>query len=208
MLPCSTPASTDAVDARAASSPQALRRLDRAATLRDGTAVRVRAIREDDREQLVAAFAHLDPDAVYTRFHGMKKSLSEDELRQLTRPDFDRSVVLVLELDDGEKPKAIAAASCYLLGEPGTGDAAEVSFTVDEAYRGRGAGSVMLAVFIDIARARGLRRLVAEVLALNAPMLAVFNNCGLPLQMVREDNVIHVTLSLTGEAPASPGPGS
>lgn len=194
----SAPSAGDADLVPPAGTAQALRRLDRAAALRDGTPVRMRLIRESDREELVEAFSHLDPDAIYTRFHGMKKTLTEADLERLTKPDLERSVVLVMTLDGAEPRQAFAAASCNLLGEPGVADTAEVSFTVEEAFRGRGAGSLLLAQFIDIARARGLKRLIAEVLTLNAPMLAVFKACGLPVAMKRENTVIHVTMSLEG----------
>jgi len=172
------------------------RHLDRAAALRDGTPVRVRAIRADDRQRLVAGFGELDADAVYARFHGMKKSLTDDELRRLTQPDFERSVVLVLELHDAAEPTAFAVASCNLLDD--AADTAEVSFTVAQPYRGRGAASVLLATFIDLARARGLKRLVAEVLATNVSMLAVFNACGRPVQTTRTDNELHVVIAVDG----------
>lgn len=173
-----------------------LRQFDRLATLRDGTPVRIRAIRADDRQRLAAAFEHLDPDAVYTRFHGLKKSLSDEELQRISEPDFEHSVVLVMTLAPPDEGTSVAAASCNLLGEPGATDRAEVSFTVEEHFRGRGVSSLMLQAFIDTARERGLKTLVAEVLASNTPMLAVFEASGLSTRTTREDNVIHVEMSL------------
>jgi L-amino acid N-acyltransferase YncA len=47
-----------------------------------------------------------------------------------------------------------------------------------------------------IARAAGVRELVADVLSDNAPMLAVFKKSGLPVGTRRESGVLHVTIQL------------
>ena len=49
-------------------------------TLKDGTAVAVRAIRADDREAIADAFGALDREAIYTRFFTYKKELTDTEL--------------------------------------------------------------------------------------------------------------------------------
>jgi RimJ/RimL family protein N-acetyltransferase len=48
-----------------------------------------------------------------------------------------------------------------------------------------------------IARVAGLKALIAEVLAENAPMLKVFEKCGLPMSTQREHGIVHVTLHLS-----------
>ena len=65
-------------------------------TLKDGTTVTVRAIRAGDREALLAAFAALDRESIYTRFFTHKKELTDTELRHLTEPDSDHVVALVV----------------------------------------------------------------------------------------------------------------
>ena len=49
---------------------------------------------------------------------------------------------------------------------------------------------------VAIARDAGLKALVAEVLPENAPMLKVFERCGLTMTTRREAGVVHVTLDL------------
>ena len=48
-----------------------------------------------------------------------------------------------------------------------------------------------------IARAAGLRTLVAEVLPENTPMLQLFKTGGLPLSTSREGQVVHVKICLS-----------
>jgi RimJ/RimL family protein N-acetyltransferase len=48
-----------------------------------------------------------------------------------------------------------------------------------------------------IARAAGLEKLIAEVLAENHPMLRLFEKSGLGMSTKREAEVLHVTLRLS-----------
>ena len=49
--------------------------------LRDGTVISIRAIRADDKQRLLHHFQGLSPQSVYYRFFGLKRSLSDDDLR-------------------------------------------------------------------------------------------------------------------------------
>jgi hypothetical protein len=52
-------------------------------TLKDGTAVTVRAIRPGDASAILQAFRGLDRESVYRRFLSPKKDLSSAKLEQL-----------------------------------------------------------------------------------------------------------------------------
>ena len=165
-------------------------------TLRDGTAVTIRAIHRDDRGKVVAAFMNLDRGSIYTRFFTHKSSLSEKELRQLTDVDFYHVVALVVtaRTEDGE---TIIAGGRYVADDaPSPCRSAEVAFTTEEDYQGRGIARLLLQHLARIARENGVSRLEADVLAGNQPMLTVFRRSGLPMQQHSADGVIHVTLSL------------
>jgi hypothetical protein len=61
-------------------------------TLKDGTAVTVRAIRPGDAGAILQAFRGLDRESVYRRFFNPKKGLSPAELEQLTGVDLNRAL--------------------------------------------------------------------------------------------------------------------
>ena len=167
-----------------------------AETLRDGTAVTVRAIQPDDRGKVVAAFMNLDRESIYTRFFTHKSSLSEHELRQLTDVDFHHVVALVVtaRTEDGE---TIIAGARYVADDaPRPCRRAEVAFTTEEDYQGRGIARLLLQHLAQIARENGVSQLEADVLAGNQRMLTVFRRSDLPMQQHSADGVIHVTLSL------------
>ena len=79
------------------------------------------------------------------------------------------------------------------------GEEAEVAFAVADAHHHEGVATVLLEDLALIAKAAGLRRLVADTLAGNAAMLAVFRSVGLVYRDWFEDGVIHIQLDLTGE---------
>jgi RimJ/RimL family protein N-acetyltransferase len=170
--------------------------------LRDGTPVTIRAIRRDDESLLLEAFKSLDRESVYRRFFSPKKELSDSELEQLTDVDFSQVVALVVTTK-GETGEILIGGGRYAVNDPAS-DEAEIAFTTDGNYRGRGIASLVLRHLVRIARELGVSRFEADVLAQNQSMLTVFRRSGLPMRQHREGNVIHVMLSLRTD----PKPGS
>ena len=177
-----------------------LSHFSRQAVLRDGTPVLVRAVQRDDRARLVAAFHKLDPQSVYTRFFSFKKELSAADLARLEATDFIHTVGLVATVSSGDDETIIGGGSYTLGAAADEARVAELAFTVEEDYQGRGLASALLALLAEIARDQGIARLEAEVLAANTAMLAVFQHSGLPLTKTQRDGAVHVVLDLTPAA--------
>jgi len=179
--------------------------------LRDETAVRLRAVRPDDRAAFQRGFSQLSPEAVYHRFFQTKGSLTDAELRYLTEVDFRDHVALVVILDQVVETASTRYAPGALMGVgrfvrlPERADRAEVAFTVADELQGRGVATQLLAHLAGIARHLGIRTFVAEVLPDNRAMLAVFEHSGLePTERV-VDGVVHVEIPLgDGSAPSEP----
>jgi GNAT superfamily N-acetyltransferase len=161
-------------------------------TLRSGRELEVRAYRPDDREALVAAVAQVGPRSRYLRFFTLKREFTEREKTFFLNVDFDRHVSLIGLFEEAGK-KAIVGAGRYVMTEPGK---AEVAFTVVDKHQGQGIGAALFRHLIVVARGHGLHALVAEVLPENKPMLHVFRNSGLPVDIVSDPEVVHVTMQL------------
>jgi GNAT superfamily N-acetyltransferase len=168
-----------------------------AETLRDGTAVTVRAARASDGPKIRRAFRNLERDTIYKRFFGYKVDVSDAELARVTGADFERVVALLVTIGTGEGEVVIGGASYVVTGSAdAAGRSAELAFTVEEDFQGRGIGGLLMRHLIAIARGKGLDRLEADVLSRNLPMLNVFRRCGLPITVRPEGDVIHAILSL------------
>ena len=163
-------------------------------TLKDGTFVIIRAIRLDDADAVVKAFNDLDRESVYRRFFGLKKELTDDELAQLTDVDFKGVVALLVTKRTGES-EVLMGGGRFAADNPGSAKA-ELAFVTGGNYRGLGIASLILRHLVRIAQESGIAGFEAEVLAENQPMLSVFRRSGLPMQLGRDGNVLHVTLAL------------
>jgi GNAT superfamily N-acetyltransferase len=76
---------------------------------------------------------------------------------------------------------------------------AELAFGVIDAYQGHGIGSALMRHLTSLARAGGIKELIAEVLPQNIPMLKVFQKSGLGLQTKHRAGVINVALNVTND---------
>lgn len=161
--------------------------------LRDGRRVEIRALKPDDREGLVAAVGRTSDQSLYRRFFGAKRDFSEREIAFFLNVDFVNHVALVAVLEEDGRPVIIAGGR-YVVVQPGK---AEVAFAVVDRYQGQGIGAALLRHLTAIARAAGLKELIAEVLPENTAMLKVFEKSGLRLSTRREPRVVHVALELS-----------
>jgi RimJ/RimL family protein N-acetyltransferase len=161
--------------------------------LRHGQQVEIRALRPDDRASLLAAVDRTSAHSLYRRFFAMKRGFTEQEIAFFSNVDFVSHVALVAVLEEGGRP-LIVGGGRYIVVQPGQ---AEVAFVVVDQYQGQGIGAKLLHHLAVIARAAGLKELVAEVLPDNTSMLKVFECSGLRLGTRREPQSVHITLHLS-----------
>ena len=174
--------------------------LRRQIALRDGTAAVIRPMNPDDRGRIVAAFAQLDPNSIYTRYFTHMKALPERTLDRLKDIDFEHLAGLVVTIGSGEDEVVIGSSTYVAFDTPDGSKAAEVAFTIEEDYQGNGLASRLLETMIEIARRHRIVRFEADVLAGNAAMLAVFDRCGLAMRKRRDGGVTHVEMDLASDA--------
>lgn len=163
-----------------------------AETLRDGRRVEIRAQKPSDETAIRDAVKQMSAESIYRRFFFPKRSLSDQERAFYLNPDFVTHVALVVVLEE-EGRQVIAGGGRYIGCGPGQ---AEVAFMVGDPHQGLGIGSLVMRHLTAIARAQGLREFVADVLPENAPMIKVFEKCGLAVKTKREPDALHVTLTL------------
>ncbi|HSD42827.1 MAG TPA: GNAT family N-acetyltransferase [Burkholderiales bacterium] len=160
--------------------------------------ITIRPIRAEDKGLIVEAFRGLEPRSIYLRFFFDKKELSDAELRRLTEPDKAREAVLVATIPTGNGERIVG------LGRyTGNEECAQLAFTVEEDFQGRGIATRLLGGLIQLARASGISRFEAHVLAGNGPMLSVLRHSGLPATEREKDGIVTVTLALNAMPPSN-----
>jgi GNAT superfamily N-acetyltransferase len=96
--------------------------------------------------------------------------------------------------EDGRN--VIVVGGRYVVARP---DTAELAFAVIDDYEGRGIGAALMRHLTLLARAGGIKELIAEVLPENIPMLKVFQKSGLGLQTKHRAGVVIVALNITND---------
>jgi RimJ/RimL family protein N-acetyltransferase len=163
-----------------------------AETLRNGERIEIRALKPQDRDDLVAAVSRTSSESLYRRFFAVRRHFSETEESFYLNVDFISHVALVALAEENGR-QSIVGGGRYVVSEPGQ---AEVAFTVVDNYQGKGLGAALLRHLAMIARRAGLRELVAYVLPDNRAMLRVFEKSGLKYTAKREAGSVYVKLSL------------
>ena len=160
--------------------------------LRGGRPIEIRALRPDDKAEMLAAIGRTSTQSLQRRFFAPKKGFSEQEMAFFLKIDFESHVALVAQIDEDGRA-AIAGGGRYIVVRPGQ---AEIAFVVIDAYQDQGIGTILMRHLAILARDAGLRELIAEVLPENTAMLKVFKKFGFRPGSKREAQAIHLTMQL------------
>jgi acetyltransferase len=168
--------------------------LEKAVTTRSGKVLWLRPIRPEDEPALQAFIRRMSPEDIRMRFFSPMKELDHGLAARLTQIDYDREMAFVAvdpSAPDGEiwGIMRISADADLARGE--------YAGSVRSDLQGHGLGRLLLEEIIAYARAHGIGEVWGEVLAENAPMLALCRKLGFALQRDADDPaVIHVSLPL------------
>ncbi len=163
--------------------------------LRDGSTVRVRPVRADDRPAIADFFAGLTDRSRTFRFFSAASDLAA-AAEAAADVDYEARYGLI----------ATRGGEGRLVGHSGyvgtAGDRAEIAFAVTDELQGRGLATILLAHLAEVAAERGIATFEAEVLPENHSMIEVFRESGLPVDVHSSPGAIHVELptSFTTEA--------
>ena len=168
------------------------------ATLHDGRRVRIRAIRPDDRDEVVQAFDRLSRESRYMRFMAALRTVPAQVLERALHLQDAHELGLVAEVDAPDGIDIVGGARYYVL--PG-GARCEFAVTIADTWQGAGLASRLLRALIQGASARGLTRMEGFVLAENIRMLGLARRLGFTVQTDPDDaTVMIVRLDLTAPA--------
>ena len=160
--------------------------------IRSGCDVEIRALRPDDKDDMLAAVGRTGTQSLQRRFFVVKRGFSENEIAFFMNIDFANHVALVALADEGGR-KVIIGGGRYIITEPGQ---AEIAFVVIDDYQGQGIGTLLMRHLAVIARKAGLKALIADVLPENAAMRKVFGKFGFQARRGKDPQVVHLVLTL------------
>jgi len=151
-----------------------LRQLETTAVARDGTVIRIRAVRSEDEPLLQDLAAHMNPEDLRLRFFAPVRGLTPAVAARLSRLDYDREMGLIAEHDG----TILGVAHFFADADK---HAAEYAISVRSDWHGHGVGYLLMMRLIEIAAARGVGELFGEVLRENYGMLEMCHALGFAL---------------------------
>ena len=137
--------------------------------------VALRPIRPEDAEIEQVFVRALSPESRYFRFMDTLRELTPGMLVRFTQIDYDREMAFVATVSERGAERELGV--CRYVTNP-DGGSCEFALVVTDEWQRRGLGGRMMALLIDVARARGLREMIGHVLAENRPMLALCEELG------------------------------
>jgi acetyltransferase len=152
-----------------------------------GIAVTVRPIRPEDEPLMIKFHKTLSDRSVHLRYFGLvslERRIMHDRLRRVCFIDYDREIALVVDLQNRDGKHQILGVG-RLIKEHGT-DEAEFAVLISDPWQGKGFGSEVLKLLVQIGRKEGLRRITGHISPENATMKTVSEQVGFNLRFDRE----------------------
>jgi len=144
-------------------------------TLKDGTAVFIREVKEEDREELFRLYSCLSDESLCFRFFSRPTEYGLREfVEKAVKVDFRNSVGIVAIYGN----RIVGHAEYRALSK----DRAEVAFAVSDDFQDRGVGTAMLGVLAEIAEKNGIEIFEANVRSDNHRMIKLFRDSGFPVK--------------------------
>jgi acyl-CoA synthetase (NDP forming)/GNAT superfamily N-acetyltransferase len=163
------------------------------ALLADGTTLTIRPAGPEDYEPVRQLHEAMSPDNLYFRFFSASQVSAEREARRVCLGGGPGLVALLGLLGD----EVVGVASYQLTADAA---AAELALAVADGMHRRGVATLLLEHLVSLARARGVKVLVADVLPDNYPVLRVLNDAGLAVRRKYADGVVELSMPVPRNA--------
>lgn len=157
--------------------------------------VRFRAIRPSDEEGMRHLFYRFSEKTVYYRYFQTVRSMPHVKMQEYVNVDWNQVMSIIGLVGEEGKGRIIAEARYIKIpGRP----FAEVVFVVDENYQRLGIATFLYRMLIRVAKERGVRGFVAEVLYSNiGGIMKVFKKGDLPVKAHLEGGIYHLEIPFT-----------
>lgn len=168
-------------------------------TLKDGTPVTIRPIRQEDEPLMVQFHETLSEQSVYFRYFHLVKLQSRVAHERLTRIcfiDYDREMALVADYQEPETGIHKILAVGRLSKLHGANEA-EFAMLVSDQYQCSGLGTQLLRLLLQVGGDEQLDRISAEILSDNRAMQRVCQKLGFHIHRTAEASVVRAEIELS-----------
>ena len=156
--------------------------------LNDGSGVLLRPIKPEDEPMWLKLLASCSKESIYFRFRSDFHFDSHDVATQFCFNDYDREIAIVAEIEEDGKRKLIGVGR--LIGDPDV-EIMEYAILITDKWQKKGLGQIMTEYCMNIAKNKGVKRLVAETTKNNKQMNTVFQKLNFKIYY-NEDTTVSV----------------
>jgi acetyltransferase len=154
-----------------------------------GVDVTIRPIRPEDEPLMVDFHRTLSDRTVYLRYFGLvsfEERTVHERLRRVCFIDYDREIALVVDRTKRDGTHQILGVG-RLIKEHGL-DEAEFAILVSDPWQGKGFGTELLKLLVQIGRKERLHRIAGHISGQNATMKQVSEEVGFKFQFDAANN--------------------
>jgi acetyltransferase len=154
----------------------------------DGQIITIRPIRPEDAEMEQEFVKSLSEESKYYRFMDTLRELTPAMLVRFTQIDYDREMALIATLP-GKGEKIVQIGVARYVTNP-DGETVEFALAVADDWQMHGVGRKLMTSLIDVARQKGFRAIVGDVLTMNSKMFRLMTTLGFTVQPHHEDPAV------------------
>jgi acetyltransferase len=159
--------------------------------LREGTEVILRPIRPEDEPMELDFIKGLSTETSRFRFFQIIKDLPHDALVRFCNIDYDREMAFIAETtdtDNNQAPQRIEIGVSRLILDPNR-RRGEFAVVIADKYQGKGLGTKLVDMLIEVARDKGVEAIYGVVMSGNMAMIRLCEKLGFVIRR-EQDNVI------------------
>ncbi len=144
-------------------------------TLKDGRKSILRPIKPEDENMEREMFTKFSDRTQKFRFFKLIKDISHEELVRYTQIDYDREMAIIAEIEEDGK-KMMAGVARIIADQ--YNETAEFAIVIADPWHNMGLGNKFTDYLCDIAKAKGIQKIYANILTENHIMIHMFEKRG------------------------------
>jgi acetyltransferase len=156
---------------------------------KDGTSVTIRPIRPEDEPMMVEFHRTLSESTVNQRYFALlqlESRIAHERLSRICFNDYDCEIPLVVDLKNPDGKDEILGVG--RLNKAHGLDEARFAIVISDARQGKGLGTQLLKLLIDVGRQEKLTRITGSMLPENARMRRICQKIGFRLHLDEPKN--------------------
>lgn len=165
----------------------------RKARMRDGTEITLRPIRPEDEPLWFELLGSCSRETIYSRFRYFFFWQSHEVASRYCYIDYDREMAIVAELQDGNRRRILGVGR--LTADP-TRTVAEYAVLVQDDWQNKGLGGILTDYCTEIARAWGVKKIIAYTTTDNPRMIAVFKKRDFEIRQDPQSTLVEIQKAL------------